>query len=247
MTQANAQATPPPQPGEWFFALDNQQRGPVGIEDIRFMLHAGTLYASSLVWTPGMPQWAAAATVPELADVFNTINAPDAINAPDVIGGPRELQYGLTPSHYKTSAIGEFATFWQRFVASFIDGIVVSAVTQPLSAIIGLLVRDGAAFRHANEAAVGMQMAIGQCIGWLYFALMATSSKQGTLGMMAMGLVVTDLEGKPITFARATGRHFATILSGLTCSIGYLMMLWTEKKQTLHDIIAGTLILQRRK
>jgi uncharacterized RDD family membrane protein YckC len=244
MTQANAQGTPPPQPGEWFFALDNQQRGPVGIEDIRFMLHAGTLYANSLVWTPGMPQWAAAATVPELADVFNPIDAPDA---PDAIGGPRELQYGLTPSHYKTSAIGEFATFWQRFVASFIDGIVVSAVTQPLSAIIGLAVRDGAAFRHAGEAALGMQFAIGQCIGWLYFALMVTSSKQGTLGMMAMGLVVTDLEGKPITFARATGRHFAAILSEMTCFIGYLMMLWTQKRQTLHDIIAGTLILQRRK
>jgi uncharacterized RDD family membrane protein YckC len=56
---------------------------------------------------------------------------------------------------------------------------------------------------------------------------------------------VTDLEGRRIGFGRATGRYFAKILSSLTLFIGYLMAGFTEKKQALHDMIAGTLVLRK--
>ena len=73
---------------------------------------------------------------------------------------------------------------------------------------------------------------------------MDSSSKQGTLGKMAIGIKVTDLEGKRITFGRATGRHFGKYLSYFTMYIGYLMAAFTQKRQALHDIIAGTLVLE---
>jgi uncharacterized RDD family membrane protein YckC len=61
---------------------------------------------------------------------------------------------------------------------------------------------------------------------------------------MALGLKVIDLYGNRISFARATGRHFAKYISGVILGIGYIMAGFTERKQALHDMIAGTLVIR---
>ena len=78
---------------------------------------------------------------------------------------------------------------------------------------------------------------------WLYEAFMESSSYQATLGKMIFGMKVTDLNGNRISFERATGRHFAKILSSIL-GIGYIMVGFTERKQGLHDLLAGTLVLR---
>jgi uncharacterized RDD family membrane protein YckC len=81
---------------------------------------------------------------------------------------------------------------------------------------------------------------------WIYNASMESSIHQGTLGKMALGLIVTDSQGRPIGFGHATGRYFAKIITGLIpLGIGYAMAGFTEKKQALHDMIAGCLVLRR--
>jgi uncharacterized RDD family membrane protein YckC len=60
---------------------------------------------------------------------------------------------------------------------------------------------------------------------------------------MVLGLKVTDLEGRRISFLRATARHFAKIVSGMILLIGFIMAGFTERKQALHDMIAGTLVV----
>jgi uncharacterized RDD family membrane protein YckC len=88
--------------------------------------------------------------------------------------------------------------------------------------------------------------AAGLLLAWIYNAAMESSRHQGTLGKMALGLIVTDLQGRPISFAHASGRYFAKIISGLIpLGIGYAMAGFTEKKQALHDMIAGCLVLRR--
>ena len=83
-------------------------------------------------------------------------------------------------------------------------------------------------------------------LGWLYFAGMESSERQATFGKSVVSLRVTDLEGRRLSFKHATGRFFAKIVSGLIpLAIGYIMAGFTEKKQALHDMIAGTLVLQR--
>ena len=77
---------------------------------------------------------------------------------------------------------------------------------------------------------------------WLYYALFESSSWQATPGKSLLGLYVTDLQGRPITFARATIRHFAKIISSLTFLVGYILAGFTEKKQALHDMIASCLV-----
>jgi len=66
----------------------------------------------------------------------------------------------------------------------------------------------------------------------------------GTLGKRALGMRVTTLDGDRISFARATGRHFAKYLSTIILLIGYLMMVWDSRKQTLHDKMAETLVVK---
>ncbi len=80
--------------------------------------------------------------------------------------------------------------------------------------------------------------------GWLYNALLQSGPRQATLGQRAVGIKVTDVDGNRIGFARATGRYFATLISTYTLLIGYLMMLWTRRKQCLHDKIADTLVVR---
>ena len=90
----------------------------------------------------------------------------------------------------------------------------------------------------------GVSQIVSLVGGWLYFALMESSRFQGTLGKMAVQIKVTDMEGNRLTFGRATGRHFGKIVSGMILLIGYIMVAFTEKKQGLHDIMAGCLVVK---
>jgi uncharacterized RDD family membrane protein YckC len=92
----------------------------------------------------------------------------------------------------------------------------------------------------------GIYYTLAIIIGWLYFGIMTCSSKQATVGKMALGIVVTDMNGRRLSFARSSARYFATFISDLTFCIGYLMIIWTKKKQSLHDMVAGTLVVRKR-
>jgi uncharacterized RDD family membrane protein YckC len=84
-------------------------------------------------------------------------------------------------------------------------------------------------------------------VSWLYFAKMESSEKQATIGKKAMGIYVTDVNGQRLTFGRATGRFFAKIISSMVpLYIGFIMAGFTQKKQALHDMIAGTLVWHRQ-
>jgi uncharacterized RDD family membrane protein YckC len=74
---------------------------------------------------------------------------------------------------------------------------------------------------------------------------MESSSWQATLGKKALGMEVTDMEGRRIGFGRATGRTFGKIISAFILYIGFLMAAFTEKKQALHDMIAGCLVIKK--
>jgi len=81
---------------------------------------------------------------------------------------------------------------------------------------------------------------------WLYFAGFESSQLQSTLSGRILGLRVTDLSGEPISFNRATIRHFAMYFTALTpFAVGYLMAFWTKRRQTLHDYVSSTLVVKK--
>ena len=86
---------------------------------------------------------------------------------------------------------------------------------------------------------------INLLVSWMYFALLQSSAKQATVGKMALNLIVTDLNGDRLTFARASLRYFSKILSSAIFMIGYIMAAFTEKHQALHDLIANTYVIRK--
>ena len=74
---------------------------------------------------------------------------------------------------------------------------------------------------------------------------MESSKFQGTIGKLALGIIVTDMEGNKISFGRATGRYFGKFVSAIILYVGFMMAGFTEKKQGLHDILASTLVWKK--
>lgn len=163
-----------------------------------------------------------------------------------------------------------YAGFWKRFLAYIIDeiilGIAQSILILPIFFVLGLGIFSKE-FKGIDNYALASNSFISQTdeydiaflgaifgtilimglvsiiLQWLYFALMESSSKQASLGKMALGIIVVDTDGNRISFARATGRYFGKIISGLILNFGYIMAGFTRRKQALHDMLADCLVI----
>ena len=135
-----------------------------------------------------------------------------------------------------------YAGFWLRVAAYLLDSALIALVLTFV-----LLLYE--AFQHDDfdgVLSVALKLsAVATWLTWAYFALMESSPVQGTLGKLAVGIKVTDKNGDPITFIRASWRYWAKLLSSWTFMIGWLMAAFTPNKRALHDIVAGTLVLRR--
>jgi uncharacterized RDD family membrane protein YckC len=156
---------------------------------------------------------------------------------------------------YAAAPTARYGGFWIRFLAVIIDGIIVRVVTAPFALLLGvmgilhrpMMVRgpldehDAIAMAAASLAIVPLLLAVN----WLYEALLTSSSWQATVGKKVLGLKVTDEAGNRISFACASGRYFAKILSSMLLFIGYIMAAFTDRKRALHDMLAGTLVIRQ--
>jgi uncharacterized RDD family membrane protein YckC len=151
-----------------------------------------------------------------------------------------------------------YAGFWLRFVAIIIDAVVLWFLFVPILAITGLGAGMAGALSSAGQSGDPAELISAMFSGglvallclsfvgrWLYFALMESSTWQATLGKKALGLYVTDMTGQRIAFGQATGRYFGKIISGLVLGIGFIMAGFTARKQALHDLMAGCLVLRK--
>jgi uncharacterized RDD family membrane protein YckC len=170
---------------------------------------------------------------------------------PSPVGGtsPYSPAYqAVAPGSGIAAGVGvRYGGFWIRVVAAIIDAIIVRVVVSPIRFFVGglgLAERMMRGIPHAGLIFFGSGITLIATLfgSWLYEAFMESSSYQATLGKMILGMKVTDLNGNRISFERATGRHFAKGLSALILLIGYIMVGFTERKQGLHDLLAGTLV-----
>jgi len=148
----------------------------------------------------------------------------------------------------------EYAGFWIRLVAYFIDNFILGFLLNMISLIVAvpLGLTAGIGFAGVDDftssmAVLGVQMILlvtYSAIVILYYTLMESSKYQGTLGKMVLGLKVVDYNGNRIGFGRAVGRYFSKILSAILF-IGYIMIMFDNKKQGLHDQIAKTYVVKK--
>ncbi len=131
-----------------------------------------------------------------------------------------------------------YAGFWIRFLAYFIDSILMSIVNVII--LYGVVGIDTLA---DPQEGVLMTNAINFIIPLLYFTLMQSSSKQATLGKMAVGIKVLNANSETISFPQAIGRYFSKIVSAIILLIGFIMAGFDSRKQALHDKMAGTFVV----
>jgi len=140
------------------------------------------------------------------------------------------------------------AGFWRRVAAVLVDAVVLLPITYGFmfGAMAGFAGTTGGRINPMSSEV--FQNVIGGCIllfWWLYSAFLETSRAQGTLGKMLIGIKVTDVQGNKISFGRASGRFFAKFLSVAIIYIGFLMAGWTSRKQALHDMVSGCLVMKK--
>ena len=137
----------------------------------------------------------------------------------------------------------------KRFIAFLIDAIILGVVSTILFGILGAVGFMGASTAETSDSAGIMAAMAGAgllvqlvsiAIQVGYFTYFESSERQGTIGKSAMGLIVADENGNRLDTQTALIRNIMRLISSAICLIGYLMAFFTEKKQTLHDIVAKT-------
>lgn len=150
---------------------------------------------------------------------------------------PRAADVSAPPKTYAPEIRDfSYAGFWKRFVAWIIDGIILIVINIPITFLLSFMLGPWQG---------SISWIVSFTISLLYYAFQESSVYQATLGKRALGIVVTDMEGKRISFGRAAARELAKYISALVLGIGFLIIGFTEKKQGLHDIIVGCLVINR--
>lgn len=142
----------------------------------------------------------------------------------------------------------QYANFGQRLAAHLIDQVAILAtayfVGRPFGAMLsGFLygARSGDAWEPATYVGV---LLVAAFASFVFEVVWVGSHLQATPGKCALHLKVTDRRGKPLGFSHAFVRYLSKGLSGTVFCIGFLIQPFTEKKQALHDLVAGTLVVK---
>ncbi|MBN2411528.1 RDD family protein [candidate division KSB1 bacterium] len=139
-----------------------------------------------------------------------------------------------------------YAGFWRRFAAYMLDGVIIGFFMNSVYWFVRNQIQlSGGRFDVTESMTNVIFSLLSTIFCWCYFSGLESSPLQATLGKWMVGIYVTDMEGNRIGFGKATGRFFSKIISGIILTVGYWLAGFTEKKQALHDMIAGCLVLRK--
>jgi len=253
---------------EWYFADGQERQGPLSADDMRQRFQRGEITLTTLVWREGFAQWAPLSEAVDELQLQNLASAASTVGSGiDLRGDYTAIDNGTAPlpgtgggtyspytapaaaTGYASTAVvsGQdvvYAGFWKRYAAYFIDYILLTVVTLPLSMIINVMgVSSGSEGMQVALTLVVMLLSMVISIG--YYAGFHASRGGATLGKMAVGIKVVRGNGERISFLRAFCRYLATIVSSLILMIGFIMAAFTERKQALHDMMCDTLVVDK--
>lgn len=245
---------------EFHIGRNGQTLGPFSAEQVRRQLSEGKLSPRDLAWHEGADDWKPIDTYSELmlgaqepAPVADARppNLPPAGGASRNVWSPPQAALSTDEASGDVVEGRDYAGFWKRFAALLIDRMILFVAMVVVGMIGGVAVAGLSGSSNKADATIGIVIVAiygGGILAYLlYCVLMESSRHQATLGKMALGIVVTDLDGRRITLGRAVGRWFATFINNFPYFfyVGWMMAGWTARKQGLHDMIAGTLVLTR--
>ncbi|MBD8882183.1 RDD family protein [Rhodanobacter sp. 7MK24] len=239
---------------EIWIGRNGERHGPYKEEDVRAWLRSGQVSGSDLAWREGLADWQ------PLSVLFPDAMPDTAYTTGSTYPPPAASMPGLPQT--TAAALEDYAGFWKRVAAYILDIIVLWIPTMLIEAVFGI----GAAKDVLKQAALNASgdphaMMAAQVqfyttmwpaflasfvLAWWYYALCESSPWQATVGKLALGIRVTDMQGRRLTLGRALIRYPAMLLSQLILFVGFIMVAFTQRKQGLHDLIASTLVLNGR-
>ena len=252
---------------DWYYHLPGQGRvGPLGADDVREAYRDGRVQRDTLAWHVGARDWqpldrfsdslgldemAAPVARPPVPATPAAV-AGDAVDRASPYAPPRAA---LSESGDYLAATGGivYAGFWKRLAALMIDSLVVTIAYYAVVVVAMIAFGIGAAgmFSGSPSSPGGIAALLGvvyltyPLISGLYYVGLESSSTQATLGKMAVGIKATGDDGRRMTRGRAIGRWAPHRLCYLTLYIGSFMAGFTDRKRGLHDMVAGTLVVDR--
>ena len=168
---------------------------------------------------------------------------------------------GYPPYGYAAPPVGgERAGFGARLGGSLLDGLLYGLLMAvfiiPGAVLIGASFQDCVTIDDEilcpdgspNAGMIGGGIAL-IVLGFLVVAflyLRALGKTGQTWGRKIVGIkVIGEATGEPIGFGRALGRQlFASFFSAQILYLGYLWMLWDDKKQTWHDKVVNSIVVK---
>ena len=220
----------------WHYSdAQGQQFGPFTAERIRDGLSRGEIALDARFWRDGLPGWI------DLADASVELGIGPA--APDPYAAPSATNYAGEGAWRAGGDDVVPAGFWRRWAALFLDQLILAVPMVVVVVLVGGL--SAVAGDQAGPFLTLLFYPLYYGMAGAYYSLQESSVHQATLGKRALGIKVTDAEGRRLSFQHALGRWFAAALSYLTLYVGFLMAAFTERKRALHDIVAGTLVVDR--
>ena len=237
----------------WYYAdQKQQQQGPVDASVIAELYRQQQLGADSLVWREGLPDWQ------PLSRHFGVFGITPPATDPGHSAPPAFVPPTRPPVAGAASASGQATTvvqagFARRLGAYILDSLILTFTFYALLVVLMI----AAAAMGGLSGLDGKEPSAGLVIGYflalllyyvgagLYYGLQESGPHQATLGKRALGIKVTDSFGQRLTFSHALGRWAAASLSYVTLYIGFFMAGFTERKQALHDLLAGTFVVDR--
>lgn len=180
---------------------------------------------------PPAPQPVAQPAAPQPAAAVPPTPVP-APAVPAAPVAPQPVVPTVNGSAVAASVDVEYAGFWRRFLALIIDGLILSIVGGIVGGLLASVVGD-----------------IGEYVNTplnIAYATVMVGILGATVGKMALGVKVVRTDGSPVSLGRAALRSVMAIISAMIILIGYLIMLGSDKKQTLHDRVADTIVIRTK-
>lgn len=121
--------------------------------------------------------------------------------------------------------ISKYGNFMVRCVAEFVDLFIVALICEFIPGIEEM----------------------NWLIYMLYGGLCNSAVFHGaTIGKRLMGLKVVDINFEELSIGRSIAREFSKFLSWIIIGFGFIMIMFSKRRQGLHDHIVGTFVIKAR-
>lgn len=235
---------------EWYYGQNNERIGPVSDADMAELLRSGKITPDTLVWRQGLDEWqpwrVAGAPVSDsghalCAECRKSFPTSEMLQYEHSWVCPtckpvffQKIKEGVSVGHDM-----HYAGFWIRFVAKFVDGIILQVVNIPLRLFMGNASTDS----QTQMKVLFLGIAVSFLLSAAYM-IFFIGKFGATPGKMALRLRVVTSSGEKVGWARASGRYFAEFLSSITLCIGYIIAAFDEQKRALHDHVCDTRVIR---